>query len=169
MKFSVKVIIFVVLFCASCAQAKPRKNDEKGIIGSLTDTLGKALTNTVKQCGVQYTSDRIVGGEDAGIDEYPWLALLFYKTNKGLRYKCGGTLVNTKTIVTAAHCFEGALKDTFEFVRLGEWNTAEEEDCFDEDDCADPPIDFKAQGVYNSFLFLVNAARGFFAFYLYVV
>jgi len=97
-----------------------------------------------RECGVQYVSDRIVGGEDAGIDEFPWLALLFYDTKKGLKYKCGGTLVGQRTIVTAAHCLEGQLRDAFQFVRLGEWNAAEEEDC-NEDDCADPPIDFKAK------------------------
>eukprot|EP00079_Xenopus_tropicalis_P038919 XP_017952690.1 PREDICTED: transmembrane protease serine 9-like [Xenopus tropicalis] len=45
-------------------------------------------------------SDRIVGGQDAKKGKYPWQALLWCP---GV-YRCGGTLVSSKWVVSAAHC-----------------------------------------------------------------
>lgn len=53
-----------------------------------------------KPCGLQFLSNRIVGGQDTEIDEFPWTALLFYRNGKGLKYKCGGSLISEKTIVS---------------------------------------------------------------------
>ena len=49
--------------------------------------------------------DRIVGGE--ALPKYsPWYVLLEFKDeNSGNVDTCGGTLLNTKWFVTAAHCF----------------------------------------------------------------
>ncbi|XP_067910190.1 transmembrane protease serine 4-like isoform X2 [Heterodontus francisci] len=46
-------------------------------------------------------SDRIVGGEDATIDEWPWQVSLQYKK----QHLCGGSIINSQWILTAAHCF----------------------------------------------------------------
>uniref|UniRef100_UPI00398E5B70 transmembrane protease serine 4-like n=1 Tax=Pristiophorus japonicus TaxID=55135 RepID=UPI00398E5B70 len=45
--------------------------------------------------------DRIVGGSDATIDEWPWQVSLQYKS----QHLCGGSVLNPNWIVTAAHCF----------------------------------------------------------------
>ncbi|XP_072946210.1 transmembrane protease serine 9-like [Epargyreus clarus] len=49
---------------------------------------------------------KIVGGDEVGIGEYPWLALLEYEPNE---FKCGGSLISTRHVLTAAHCFRGGL------------------------------------------------------------
>lgn len=101
-----------------------------------------------KECGVQVTTNRIVGGNETAIDEFPFLALLYYKSPKNgkLRYQCGGSLINTRTVLTASHCIEGELGKTLEFVRLGEWNTKTEKDCvsigFNEEDCTGKILSF---------------------------
>ena len=49
-------------------------------------------------------SDRIVGGENARIGEFPWMAGL---ANKGTNSPfCGGTLLLERFVITAAHCIE---------------------------------------------------------------
>lgn len=40
----------------------------------------------------------------AGGDEFPWHAAIFLKSNDGLEYIFGGTLIQGLVIVTAAHC-----------------------------------------------------------------
>uniref|UniRef100_A0A336MS33 CSON006215 protein n=1 Tax=Culicoides sonorensis TaxID=179676 RepID=A0A336MS33_CULSO len=137
---------------------------ESEIIESVSDTaeniqarFGESESKKLfkkNQCGVQVTSDRIIGGNATAIDEFPFLALLYYKNpkNNKTRYACGGTLIKSKTIITAAHCVEGDLGKRFEFVRLGEWNTKTEKDCvpigLDEEECSDDPIDFRSQRIF---------------------
>jgi len=56
-------------------------------------------------CGVQLVSEgRIVGGEDAGGYKLPWYALLHPPADKTVPV-CSGTLIDSRHIITAAHCF----------------------------------------------------------------
>ena len=54
-------------------------------------------------CGVPQTNRlRIVGGQPASKNEYPWqVALVRYGSSKPF---CGGTLISSNTVLTAAHC-----------------------------------------------------------------
>lgn len=137
------VTTFFVLL-VTYANAQQNKTSIDARISQETTTKGTATPTKKyvrkKECGVQLTSNRIVGGNETAIDEFPFLALLYYKSANGkLRYKCGGSLIKERTILTAAHCVEGKLGKTLEFVRLGEWNTKTEQDCvsigFGEEDC----------------------------------
>lgn len=49
---------------------------------------------------------RIVGGRDASIEEYPWQITLRRKTSpkEAFRHSCGGSILNERVILTAAHC-----------------------------------------------------------------
>ena len=55
---------------------------------------------------------RIVGGEDALIGQYPWLALLGYIKNQSsgvVAWECGGSLIGEKYVLTVAHCIKDTL------------------------------------------------------------
>lgn len=64
---------------------------------------GYAVTTT-KGCGnhARPESARIVGGQPADKDEWPWMAALLI----GRKF-CGGVLINDRFILTAAHCVQG--------------------------------------------------------------
>lgn len=57
-------------------------------------------------CGVSnVTHNRVVGGVPAKKGAFPWMALLGYTDDSGqVDFKCGGSLITTQHILTAAHC-----------------------------------------------------------------
>ncbi|CAF4820878.1 unnamed protein product [Pieris macdunnoughi] len=55
------------------------------------------------KCGERNDVSRIVGGTDAAINEFPWIVKLSYFK----RFYCGGTVINDRYVVTAAHCVKG--------------------------------------------------------------
>ncbi|XP_023058339.1 coagulation factor IX isoform X2 [Piliocolobus tephrosceles] len=63
---------------------------------------------------------RVVGGEDAKPGQFPWQVVLNGKVDAF----CGGSIVNEKWVVTAAHCVETGAKIT---VVAGEHNIEETE------------------------------------------
>ncbi|CAL4073220.1 unnamed protein product, partial [Meganyctiphanes norvegica] len=53
-------------------------------------------------CGVVNLVTRIVGGVETEVNEYPWQVALVSKG--GSSVNCGGTLINDRWVLTAAHC-----------------------------------------------------------------
>ncbi|XP_031619833.1 serine protease easter-like [Contarinia nasturtii] len=96
-------------------------------------------------CGSQL-QDRIIGGEETRITEFPWMALIEYTKPTGRGYHCGGVLINEQYVLTASHCVNGKdlqlLKWTLSGVRLGEWDQRTERDC-DDGNCSDPVQDIE--------------------------
>uniref|UniRef100_A0A674N7I6 Peptidase S1 domain-containing protein n=1 Tax=Takifugu rubripes TaxID=31033 RepID=A0A674N7I6_TAKRU len=54
-------------------------------------------------CGIAPLNGRIVGEEDAAPGEWPWQASLYLWG----QFKCGGTLINSQWVLTAADCVYG--------------------------------------------------------------
>ena len=57
-------------------------------------------------CGEGLTN-RIVGGEETDPHEIPWQVALV--KNSGYQF-CGGTIICSKWVMTAAHCLGGSFK-----------------------------------------------------------
>ncbi|XP_037084999.1 proclotting enzyme-like [Pollicipes pollicipes] len=57
-------------------------------------------------CGVPNRASRIVGGVQTEVNEYPWQAGLV--SPGGTRTYCGGTVINNRYVLTAAHCTAGS-------------------------------------------------------------
>jgi len=70
-----------------------------------TDTTTTTTTTTC-QCGVKgsSTNSRIVGGHETEPHEYPWQVGLVDMTWNEHKPKCGGTLISSTHVLTAAHC-----------------------------------------------------------------
>ncbi|CAH0731304.1 unnamed protein product, partial [Brenthis ino] len=79
-------------------------------------------------CGVSNgTFSRVVGGVDAKLGAFPWMALLGYKERSSTRWLCGGSLISTHHVLTAAHCIHKHETDLY-VVRLGELDLAREDE-----------------------------------------
>jgi len=85
--------------------------------GSASTAAGAATC----KCGVERTSSRVVGGTEVNPkNKYPWMVALVDATTSKDSF-CGGTLVASKYVVSAAHCTakNNASSPTFK-VRIGE-------------------------------------------------
>ncbi|OXA43669.1 mite allergen Der p 3 [Folsomia candida] len=82
----------------------PPVEGERHVVGSETCLCGRSIA-------------KIVGGEDARINDLPWTALLYKRGFFGGRSPyCGGTLINSLYVLTAAHCVDGMSNRSIEVV-----------------------------------------------------
>ena len=58
-------------------------------------------------CGLAKRRTRIVGGVDTEVNEYPWQAGLVTRGQHDYVW-CGGSLISSRWVITAAHCTAGA-------------------------------------------------------------
>ncbi|XP_020608302.1 plasminogen-like [Orbicella faveolata] len=59
-----------------------------------------------EECGKRPPLPRVLGGEEAFPHSWPWQAMIEVKNRKDAKWqhKCGGSLIHSEWIVTAAHC-----------------------------------------------------------------
>ena len=137
---------------------------------------GKRILADPETCGRSIDKERIVGGQDAYLGEYPWLVNLgylqngngpYYKVNKlnnssvlGLVTtvilccvaQCGGVLIGRRYVVTAAHCVTD-LPRSYQLttVRAGEYDLGRERECQQENpglaDCNITPQNFNIEEI----------------------
>ncbi|CAG9568533.1 unnamed protein product [Danaus chrysippus] len=71
-------------------------------------------------CGIDSSSgNRITNGNVTAVDQYPWLALLEYSYGF---LGCGGSLISSRYVLTAAHCLKSLQNGKPLYVRLGEYD-----------------------------------------------
>lgn len=97
-------------------------------------------------CGyADITSLKVLNGDDAGLTEFPWMALLSYReSDDTAHFKCGGTIISSRYILTAAHCLEE--RSRLLGVRVGEYDIYKKTDCF-AGVCNDPVQDLIVEEV----------------------
>jgi len=71
--------------------------------GLTTEAGGPGGSNGTCRCGIKKTQ-RIVGGSEAEVNEYPWIAI-FGDSNGDNLGGCSSTLIGNNWALTAAHCF----------------------------------------------------------------
>ncbi|XP_045593292.1 trypsin-1 [Procambarus clarkii] len=74
---------------------------ENKIITSTTISPKTVTSSITEQCGVKGAS-RVVGGQDAAVNEWPWQAGV-RRMSDGMLF-CGAALISSQWLVTAAHC-----------------------------------------------------------------
>ncbi|XP_025833724.1 CLIP domain-containing serine protease 2-like isoform X2 [Agrilus planipennis] len=96
-------------------------------------------------CGPMNQFDRILNGNKTSLFDFPWMALLSYQIGRIRDFRCGGTLINSKYVLTAAHCVTNLGTKQLIGVRLGEHNIDTAQDCEDYQGrviCSPPVQDF---------------------------
>ncbi|TRY73974.1 hypothetical protein TCAL_13251 [Tigriopus californicus] len=88
----------------SCADNEPSTTE-----APLTTT----STPVSCQCGVPNRQNRIVGGQDTEVNEYPWQVYVATTnpSNPEQAATCGGTLISDRFVLSAAHCFPSSFID----------------------------------------------------------
>uniref|UniRef100_A0A3P9QJ96 Testisin-like n=1 Tax=Poecilia reticulata TaxID=8081 RepID=A0A3P9QJ96_POERE len=69
------------------------------------------------ECGFAPRNPKIVGGQDASPGSWPWQVELQLNG----QFKCGGSLINKKWVLTAAHCIEDPAPSMWKVI-LGQQN-----------------------------------------------
>lgn len=136
---STGIVVFLCLLGLICTESfefpdqkriSERKCDE---YRQLTVKTSALLTLSLRPTKIKFddykcpnTVDLIVGGERARVGEFPHQALLGYPSdNNKIEFKCGGSLISNRFVLTAAHCLKG--NDLPTVVRLAELDLSVED------------------------------------------
>eukprot|EP00092_Neocalanus_flemingeri_P050258 GFUD01058038.1.p1 GENE.GFUD01058038.1~~GFUD01058038.1.p1 ORF type:complete len:320 (-),score=88.45 GFUD01058038.1:258-1112(-) len=87
--------------------------------GGATQGPGGATQGQGCKCGIKKTQ-RIVGGQETEVNEYPWMAAIADELES---FFCGGTLIGDRWVVTASHCLLTSVASELRII-LGDHDTA---------------------------------------------
>lgn len=153
-------------------ELKNRKLPELcGFNGSVPIVCCKILSKTEEYCNVLLRLQKnipptIVGGKDALLGDFPHMVALGYGTKNNIDWKCGGSLISDRFVLTAAHCLTNGETDV-KYARLGvtTLNNSFTEDDFEIARIIKHP-DYKPPIVYNDIALLELNRSAIFNSYL---
>lgn len=72
--------------------------------------------NDIKQiCGTRYAESEVIplvfGGEETKRGDWPWMVAIYLNKPTGLSFNCGGSLISSKVVISAAHCINTSTKN----------------------------------------------------------
>ncbi|XP_017060674.1 melanization protease 1 isoform X2 [Drosophila ficusphila] len=98
---------------------------------------------------------RVTGGQEPQLNKFPWMAMLLYRNpfdpDSGLEPRCGGSLINNRYVLTAAHCVKLIGGFLLERVRFGEHNSSTDTDCqrrYGGMECAPPHLEIDVENAF---------------------
>uniref|UniRef100_U5ELY5 Putative trypsin-like serine protease n=1 Tax=Corethrella appendiculata TaxID=1370023 RepID=U5ELY5_9DIPT len=105
-----------------------------------------------KYCGTNLNGHRMPEEAKPIFHQYPWIGLLeyYFATENSTRVLCIGTLINSRYLVTAAHCvIYLPVSYDLQSVRFNEFNTENEVDCdpANKNDCTSRTETIKIQSI----------------------
>ncbi|GIY81526.1 serine proteinase stubble [Caerostris extrusa] len=94
------------------------------------------------------------GTGEAQFGEWPWQAALLKKDADDYVFKCGGTLIDDRHIITIAHCVDKFIDNKANLIiRLGEWDTQVTNEFLPHEDYSAEDImihpDYKINNLHN--------------------
>ncbi|XP_043224654.1 trypsin-1-like [Amphibalanus amphitrite] len=101
----VTLTLSLLCLCVSLAHGSIPVSLDGAISGRSGNMVADDRVAINEVCGLPASlSRRVVGGEEAVRGSWPWQAGLVTKTGTRYALYCGGTLISSRLVVTAAHC-----------------------------------------------------------------
>jgi len=103
-------------------------------LGALSDAkCGEIYTGSGTSRAFDIRQSRIVGGHNTFFGQHPWQAAIIKQSFLSKRISCGGALIGSRWVLTAAHCVHSTAISDMK-VRLGEWNVREQSEKYPHED-----------------------------------
>ncbi|XP_068225310.1 serine proteinase stubble-like [Palaemon carinicauda] len=120
---------FLKIYGFQCTVTASDTTTETSTSTTLTSTTSTSTTSTSTttpepwqcQCGRRNPVERIVGGQETTLHEYPWQVALTYGSSTPI---CGGSILSDKWILTSASCVDGP--DVAVIVGEHDWSVTDE-------------------------------------------